>query len=277
MKKIGFILGSLVAFSAMAQEHGQFEVHDFEYFKLHVYYTNDVMADVSYIVEGTDKVVTMEQPLFRVNVDEFDAYLENLGKPVEQRIVDYHVGGTGSHETLMPEGMPDFIKGPVYGGMMQNFATLFGDAITESPTGKTQEVVWGTIATYAGVSFEFRHGAATDFPAASLLIGGKIYYTHWAPSKSHVSHLQVSSPAAIEAEIAEAELSLQSGAELFIGGHGQTGTKEAVAFKILYLKKMKEVLAESKNVEEFVAAMTAAFPNLSGAGNLTELAKNFYK
>ena len=35
--------------------------------------------------------------------------------------------------------------------------------------------------------------------------------------KAHVSHLQISSPAAIDAEIAEAENALASGAELFIG------------------------------------------------------------
>ena len=53
-------------------------MHDLGHFKLHVYYTNDVLGDASYIVEGKDALVTMEQPLFKDNVAEFDAYLSRL-------------------------------------------------------------------------------------------------------------------------------------------------------------------------------------------------------
>lgn len=116
--------------------------------------------------------------------------------------------------------MTEFTKGEIYGGMMAGFAQAFGDALTDMPTGKASEVAFGSTQTWAGVPFEFRHGASTDFPGASILIGGKVYYTHWTPAKAHVSHLQISSAAAIDAEIAEAEKSLKSGAELFIGGHG---------------------------------------------------------
>ena len=45
-------------------------------------------------------------------------------------------------------------------------------------------------------------------------------YAILTPAKANVSHLLVTSPAAIDAEIAEAENSLASGAVLFIGGHG---------------------------------------------------------
>ena len=206
--------------SASAQDKGRFEVYDLGNFKLHVYYTNDALGDASYIIEGRKALVTMEQPLFKDNVAEFDAYLSKLGKKVEKRITDYHVGGTGSHDVVMAEGMPEFTKGEIYGGMMEGFAQMFGDALTDMPTGKVTEVAFGTTQTWAGIPFKFRHGATSDFPGASILIGGKVYFTHWAPSKAHASHLQISSPAAIDAEIAEARKSLESGAELFIGGHG---------------------------------------------------------
>lgn len=49
----------------MAQTKGTFETHDFDNFRLHVYHTNDALGDASYIVEGTQAVVTLEQPLFR--------------------------------------------------------------------------------------------------------------------------------------------------------------------------------------------------------------------
>lgn len=116
MKKIILTLAIAgMALGASAQDKGRFEVHDLDNFRLHVYYTNDALGDASYIIEGENALVTMEQPLFKKNVTEFDDYLVKLGKPVEQRIADYHVGGTGLHETVMPEGMPEFTKGEVYG------------------------------------------------------------------------------------------------------------------------------------------------------------------
>ena len=90
----------------MAQTKGTFETHDFDNFRLHVYHTNDALGDASYIVEGTQAVVTLEQPLFRENVAEYDAYLDALGKPVEARIADYHVGGQATTRRSCPQGCP---------------------------------------------------------------------------------------------------------------------------------------------------------------------------
>ena len=276
MKKVLFIMFNLLTITTMAQTKGNFEVHDFDTFKLHVYYTNDALGDASYIIEGKDALVTMEQPLFKDNVAEFDAYLDRLGKPVEQRITNYHVGGTGHHDVVMAEGMPAFTKGDIYGGMMQGFAQAFGDAMTDLPTGKATEVAFGTTHTWAGVPFEFRHGASSDFPAASILIGGKVYYTHWTPAKAHVSHLQITSPAAIDAEIAEAERSLASDATLFIGGHGGAAGRDAVEFKIAYLKQLKTLRTANATPETFLQALKAAYPDLPGSEGLPDLAKALY-
>ena len=277
MKKALFILFNLLTITAMAQTKGRFEVHDLDNYKMHVYYTNDALGDASYIIEGKDSLVTMEQPLFKDNVAEFDNYLSKLEKPVEKHITDYHVGGTGNHDMVMAQGMPEFTKGEVYGGMMKGFTQAFGDAMTAMPTGKVSEVPFNATQTWAGVTFEFRHGAASDFPGASILIGGKAYYTHWTPAKAHVSHLQISSPAAINAEISEAENSLASGAVLFIGGHGGAAERDAVEFKIAYLKKMKELLAENKTAQAFVDAMKQAWPGLPGEAGLEDLGKALYK
>ena len=277
MKKVLFILFNLLTIATMAQRKGRFEVHDLGNYKLHVYYTNDALGDASYIIEGKDALVTMEQPLFKNNVTEFDTYLSKLEKPVEKRITDYHVGGTGNHDVVMAQGMPEFTKGEIYGGMMKGFAQAFGDALTDMPTGKASEVAFGTTQTWAGVSFEFRHGATSDFPGASILIGGLAYYTHWTPAKAHVSHLQISSPAAIDAEIAEAENSLASGAKLFIGGHGGAAKRDAVEFKITYLKKMKELLTTKQSAQAFVDAMKQAYPGLPGEAGLEDLGKALYK
>lgn len=173
MKKVLFILFNLITIAGMAQTKGRFEVHDMGSFKLHVYHTNDALGDASYIIEGKEALVTMEQPLFRDNVAEFDAYLSELGKPVEKRITDYHAGGTGSHDVVMAQGMPAFMKGETYGGMMEGFAQALGDALAAMPTGKATEVAFGTTHTWAGATFGFRRGGASDFPGASILIGAR--------------------------------------------------------------------------------------------------------
>lgn len=277
MKKMFLFLLAFVAIVAEAQTKGNFEVLDLGSFKLHVYNTNDAFGDASYITEGKTGLVTLEQPLFKDNVSEFDAYVVSLNKPVQKIITDYHVGGTGNHDVVMIEGMPDFVKGTVYGGMMQNFAKIFGDAIVPMPTGKTEEVPLGSTQNWNGVKFSFQKGASTDFPAASIIIGNKVYYTHWTPVKSHVSHLQISSLAAIDAEITEAERALKSGCEYFIGGHGGAVKKDMVEFKIDYLKTMKRIIAANKTADSFIAAMKKAYPDLPGEAGLADLAKTLYK
>ena len=104
--------------------------------------------------------------------------------------------------------------------MMKGFAQAFGDALTDMPTGKASEVAFWHYADLGRNSVRVPSRSDIRFSGRKHLIGGKAYYTHWTPAKAHVSHLQVSSPAAIDAEIAEAGKSLASGAELFIGGHG---------------------------------------------------------
>lgn len=106
---------------------------------------------------------------------------------------------------------------------------------------------------------------------------GQWNYTHWTPSKAHVSHLQISSAAAIDAEIAEAQKSLESGAELFIGGHGGAAKTDAVQFKISYLKKMKDVLEDSRTAQDFMDGMKKAYPGLPGEAGLEDLGKALYK
>ena len=277
MKKLFLLLLTFIAMAAEAQTKGSFEILDLGSFKLHAYNTNDVLGDASYIIEGSDGLVTLEQPLFKDNVSEFDAYVTSLNKPVRKIVTNYHVGGTGSHDIVMIEGMPDFVQGAVYGGMMQNFAKIFGDAIVSTPTGKAEEVSFGSNQNWCGVTFVFQKGASTDFPAASIIIGDKVYYTHWTPAKSHISHLQVSSLAAIDAEIAEAGKALNSGCKYFIGGHGGVTKSDIVRFKIDYLKTMKRIIATNKTATSFIEAMKKAYPNLPGESGLMDLANALYK
>ena len=254
---------------------GAFQTYDLDGFKLHVYNSNDVMGDASYIVEGDSGLVVMEYPLFKVNAKEFADYIAALDKPIVTDITDYHLGGSDQLPLTLPEGMPAFIEGPIYGGMMKGFAEQFGDTMVELPTQKAAEVPFGQVQNWAGVDFDFQHGAASDFPGASIIIGKQVYYTHWTPAQAHISPLQVGNAAAVDAELAEAQKSLASGAKYFIGGHGGLAEKAQVEFKVAYLQKVKELLAQNKDAAAFAEALKAAYPELPGDADA--LAEALYK
>lgn len=269
-------VATLAAVSVFAQT-GRFDVIDAGDFRIHVYYSNDVLGDASYIIEGRKGLVLMEAPLFKVGAKEFDAYVAALGKKVETVITDYHLGGRGDVAITMPEGMPAFIEGPVYGGMMKGFRQNWGDTMVDLPKAETKEVPFGEVVKLAGVDFLFNHGAASDFPGASIVIGGKAYYTHWTPAKAHISPLQLSSRAAIDAELEATKAELGSGCTYFFGGHGGQATLEAVEFKLSYLEKAKELVEANATAEGFVDAMKATFPGLAGEENLAGVAAGLYK
>lgn len=159
--------------------------------------------------------------------------------------------------------------------MMKNFAETFGNAIASMPTGKIEEIPMGSTQNWNGIKFVFQKGASTDFPAASIIIGNKVYYTHWSPTKAHISHLQISSSSAIDAEIREAENALNSDCEIFIGGHGNVSNRECVIFKINYLKTLKSLL--SKDKKTFIETLKKIYPNLPGETGLADLANSLYQ
>ena len=260
-----------------AGAQGNVDVYDFGHFKLHVYNSNDVMADTSFIVEGKDSLATMEEPLFKVCAAEFDNYVKTLGKPVADHIVDFHMGGTGAEEVVQPEGMHKFMREGAYDAMMHGFQKAFGDSMVDLPTGPAQEVKFGETVTLAGVPFKFNHGPECDFPGANIVIDGKVYYSHWAPFKAHVSHLQIGSRQAIDDYLKMLADAKATGAVLFVGGHGGAWPVDAVDFKIGYLNKMKQLLAENPIADSFVKAMQASFPDLPGADGLPDLAAALYK
>jgi hypothetical protein len=275
MKKLLLVCFALIAIAAGAQTKGKIDVYDFGSFKLHIYHNNDTMNDQSFIFEGKTGLIDMELPLFKDNMAEFQAYEKKLNKPVIKSITDYHLGGTADEDIIMPEGMPTFIKGDIYGGMMNGFQKRYGDSMVSLPTGKTVEVPFGSTETWDGIKFQFLKGVSGDFPAATIIVNKKVYYTHMAFSKAHMT--QINSVAEIDTKIAETKSALKTGCELFAGNHGSEVKKDVVEFRLAYLKNMKKLVAQNKTADAFVAAMKSAYPGLDGEKGLDNLAKNLYK
>lgn len=281
MKKF-FLMLAIAGMAIAANAQTKFEVKDFGKFKLHTYVTADPLGDMSYIIEGSKSLVVLEPAAFYDNIKEMQAYILKLGKPVEKVIANYHAAGFSAYESskyVMVEGMPEFVKGDIYGGMVKGFASNFGNTIDIDGIIPTATVTKNGKEKMAGIVFEFTPGAASDFPAASILIGGKVYYLHFTPvAGMHMGPLQITGRTAVDAYLSELEKAKASKAELFIGGHGIAAADvAAVDFQISYLKKIKELMTVHKNAEDFISAMKTAYPKATALENLTAVAVNLYK
>ncbi|MDR0567579.1 MAG: hypothetical protein LBG87_00025 [Spirochaetaceae bacterium] len=260
---------------------GEVQVFDLGGFKLHAFITADPMGDISNIIEGKNEAVILEYAAFTADISAEDGYIQKLGKPVAKVIADYHLAGLekiSPAQLVLIEGMPEFEKGPVYSGMIANFAAAFFGAMDTSPHGPAEIAALPSAKNFAGIDFQFSPGPANDFPAASIIIGGKVRYTHWTPAKAHFSPLQIGDRAAVDAVLEDLKKAKASGCVLFTGGHGGGVARiDAVDFQIAYLGKVKELLQTCADADGFTAALHQAYPDLAGDDNLSGLAQNLYK
>jgi hypothetical protein len=260
---------------------GEVQVFDFGDFKVHTFITADPMGDMSNIIEGKNDVVIVEYAAFTKDISAENSYIQKIGKPIAKVIADYHLAGLENispSQLVMIEGMPEFEKGPAYSGMIDSFAAVFSGAMDTSPHGDAAIAALNSTENFADIDFQFSPGPANDFPAAAIIIGGKVRYTHWVPAKAHFSPLQINNRDAVDAVLDDLKKAKASGCVLFTGGHGGgVSGIDAVEFQIAYLSKAKELLKTCANAEAFAAAMKSAYPDLAGSDNLSELAQNLYR
>ncbi len=277
MKKFLLAAAAIFAANVMVNAQGKFETAGLKNSTLHVYYSNDVMADASYIVEGKDSLVVLEAPLFKSALAEFDAYIKKLGKPVSSAIIDYHLGGQESQAIVMPLGMHKFTKEGVYAAMMSGFKQSFGDSMVDLAEGEVREVPFGQTVKLAGVEFRFDRGPANDFPGSMILIDGTACLMHWAPAKTHMNNLQISSPEAVTQAIEGLVTASESEATVWLGSHGGVADKAALEFRIGYLRKIQELLSGKPDAKTFSAQLKAAYPGLAGEEGVEALAEALCK
>lgn len=277
MKKFLLAAAAIFAANVMVNAQGKFETVELKNSTLHVYYSNDVMADTSYIVEGKDALVVLEAPLFKSALAEFDSYIKELGKPVASAVIDYHLGGQESQAIVMPQGMHKFTNEGVYAAMMSGFKQSFGESMVDLAEGEVSEVPFGNTVKLAGVDFRFDKGPTNDFPGSMILIDGTAYLMHWAPAKAHMNTLQLSSKEAVDQAIEGLFAASESGATIWLGSHGGVADKEALDFRISYLRKIQELLAGKPDAKTFAEQLKAAFPGLAGEDGVDALAEALCK
>lgn len=277
MKKRFAILSTLLTITAMAQTKGTFKTHDFDNFRLHVYHTNDALGDASYIVEGTQAVVTLEQPLFRENVAEYDALprrARQARRSAHRRLpcgrdrrprdgharrdARLHEGcGLRRHDAELRADLRRRDRRSADGSDgrsgLRHYAAVGGDSVPFRPRRRDRLSCREHPHRRQGLLHPLGSREGTrEFPA-NLLAGSPstprsprpVGRSHWAPSSS-------------SADTAE-----PAGAD-------------AVRFKIDYLECVKRLLAANGTADEFARALRAAYPELPGEAGLDALAQALY-
>ncbi len=266
--------------SAAIPTNDNVESFQFDDFNLHVYMSAEAMGDVSLVVEGANAIIIIEPQSFYNSIEDFDNFVAQLGKPVEKIVANYHAGGLANYsiDTIaIVEPMIAFMQSPPAVGMLAYFDNAFGGAMDTRIVPVNETIPTTSNQNWVGIEFDFTPGAATDFPASSINIGNKVFYTHFAPNRMHPSPMQITSAAALDATIAELKKAQSSGCEIYVGSHGLVATLDDVEFVIDYLQNMQTFRASNADAQAFILAVEDKYSELMGSENLTGIAANLYK
>lgn len=250
-----------VVMEVIPLEIGEMQVYDFGDYKLHAYITNDAITDVCYIIETDTNLIGIESPSFFDNLSEYADYIEQLGKPMEDLLLPYHPAGAEGLAVVNTYGTQHVLDLLEEGGsnqvMIAGFAEAFGDDFDETVHEITNVIEPG-VQKIGGIEMEITE-AVDGFDI--LLPEINCAFIHMMGSDVHN---MFTSADQIDAMIAQLTNYQEQGIELILTSHYAPEGMDAVAEKIAYLEKTKELAGECTSSDEFISAMKEAFPNYGG-------------
>lgn len=236
---------------------GTMMVYDFGDLTLHSYETKDPIADENFILETKDELIVIELIGFKNNIEEFQSYIDGLGKPLNSVIVAYHPAGGDAHSNAQmyaSEGLGE-------AALVPGFVEAFGDAFNGNLPTKFELVAPGSM-TISGVEFNVIETAdAFDLEIPAI----NVYMTHMVGMGTHNI---LPSMEAIDGMLAQMKDFQNKNYDLILSGHDIPRTIDIAAEKIDYLEKTKVLANSSNNAEEFIEAMKASFPDYLGENYL---------
>ena len=213
-----------VALTASAQPKSNFTTDKFENFTLHTYASFDAMADVSFIVEGKNSLVIIEPQAFEGHVEEFQAYVEKLNKPIDKILVSFHSAGLRAYEhehKVITKPMAAFNESEAAKGMLAYFDQAFEGKMDTEIVSFDEYIDANSKFQVDGVEYILEPTSLPGMPGVNISIDGKVYYQHFAPAKGfHASKNQINSKAAIDGALTDALKAKDAGYALLLGSHG---------------------------------------------------------
>ena len=248
---------------------GTVTVYDFGEVKLHAYNTGDALADEFFALESNEGLVLLESAAFKDNVEEFSGYLKSLQKPLAGQLLSYHPNGYTAYDAPVyaTEGaVRSWQKGGGVYALTDKFIQGFGADKVAPELPETANIVKaGDTLTLAGMTFRILETPDAEGNYGVEIPAINAVYRHMMGSDVHNI---LPAFAYIDAEIASLEECQRKGYALILTSHYAPEGQDAVAKKLDYLKKVKELARTCKAKDEFVAAAREAFPGYQGDGYL---------
>lgn len=236
---------------------GTMLVYDFGDIQLHAYETKDALGDENFILETADELVLIEVVGFTSNIEELQAYIQGLGKPLNNVVVAYHPAGADAYAQTTMHAAEGFGEAALIPG----FIEIFGEAFNGSVPAEFELVEAGSV-TIGGVALNVIQ-TADAFDIEIPAIG--VYMTHMVGASTHNI---LPSIEAIDAMAAQMQQLKDKNYNLILSGHDVPRTIEITDEKLAYLKTFKELALSSASADEFTAAVNAEFPDYAGANYL---------
>lgn len=260
--------------SEVTLDVGVVTVYDYGDLKLHAYATNDALGDEAYILENDEALIGIELPSFTDGLNAWQAYVAELGKPMNDIFLCDHVTGASYVEGMNiygTQGAKDAIESGSTFATTQGLYETFGDDFHGgSDMAAINKVVSGTV-TVAGIEFNLvDHGDTYDLEIPEL----NVIYTHMLGKKSH-SILTSTDHMNSMIEVLKGYQS--AGYDMILSAHSSPEGQDAVSEKISYVEKAMELAASNDNAEDFIAAMQEAFPDYTGENYLEMSASYLYQ
>ena len=257
-----------------AVESGSVTVYDFGASKLHVYNTGDALGDVAYIVEGEDVLIGIELPAFTANLNMWQNYIAGLDKPMNDLFLCDHATGASYVEGMNVYGTQgaqnSIASGSTYATTQGLYETFGDDFHGGADLANINKVVSGTV-TVAGIDFNLIDcGETYDLEIPSM----NAVYTHML---GKTCHSILTSTAHMDSMIETLKGYQSAGYDMILSAHSGVEGQDAVAEKIAYVEKAKELAASCDNAEAFMTAMKEAFPDYIGENYLEMSAGYLYQ
>jgi hypothetical protein len=259
--------------SEVTLDTGSVTVYDYGTLKLHAYATGDALGDEAFIVEGDDALVGIELPSFTDGLDAWSAYVDSLGKPMNDIFLDAHATGASYVEGMTVYGtqaaQDAIASGSTFSTTQGLYETFGEDFHGGDDMAQINQVVSGTV-TVAGIEFNvIDAGDNYDLEIPAL----NVVYTHML---GKTSHSILASVEAMDAMLDTLHGYQDAGYEMILSGHSTPEGQDAVTEKIAYVEKAEELAASCTTAEEFMSAMQEAFPDYAGESYLQMTAGFLY-
>jgi len=238
------------------------------------------------MIEGPTAVVIFDGQLLLPYADEVASYVQTLGKPVDRIILSHAHTDHWSGLQILTERFPDARVFALDGiadqlrargqARLDSFRPIYGDRIATKVTVPTEIIAEG-VQRIDGITYDFKRfvDAEADLQLAALLPEQKVLMAFdlvFSPTEhvftvvDHFDHWMI---------VLESLKALQ-GYDTITIGHDTPVHRSAIDSTIAYIKRAREIHAESVDAKTYSESLKAAFPDRQLASMVDFSAKLLY-